>query len=92
MLHPDRRVAAVSSAAVDTSVAMTWSQRLDRAAVTIPSEQPGSKAEVYRDCGSIASVSASLRCSYQRVWKPQGSGDPSYIASKKLSGSRPAVT
>ena len=45
-------------------------------------EQPGSKALRYRTAGSMARLTAYLRCSYQRSSKPHGSAAAWYMASK----------
>jgi hypothetical protein len=45
-------------------------------------EQPGSNALPYRAAGSIATLIAYFRRSYQRDVNPHGSGEAAYLPSK----------
>ena len=72
------RRAAAATATADTSHDSSASHRGASIAVSTPIEQPGSNALRYRADGSIATLIAYFRRSYQRDVNPHGSGDAAY--------------
>ena len=70
------------TAAAETSHDSRASHRGASIAVSSPMEQPGSNALRYRADGSIATLIAYFRRSYQRDVNPQGSGEAAYWPSK----------